>query len=43
MAAALLAHLFGDDVTNEVTTRAEIEIHHDPTWDPFATIHGLAE
>ena len=43
MAAALLANLFGNDVAHEVTTRAEIEIHRDPTWDPFATIHGFAE
>lgn len=43
MAAALLANLFGNDVSHEVTTRAEIEIHHDPAWDPFATVHGLAE
>lgn len=41
MAAALLTYLFGSDVTYEVTTRAEIEIHDDPSWDPFAKIHGL--
>lgn len=42
MAAALLTHLFGSAVTHEVTTRAEVEIHEDPAWDPFAEIHGLA-
>lgn len=43
MAAALLADLFGKDVAQPVTTRAELEVHEDASWDPFAKIHGLAE
>jgi transcriptional regulator GlxA family with amidase domain len=43
MAAALLADLFGKDVAHRATTRAELEIHEDPLWDPFAKVHGLAE
>lgn len=43
IAAALLTHLFGSDVTREVTTRAEVEIHDDPSWDPFAKVYGLAQ
>jgi transcriptional regulator GlxA family with amidase domain len=42
MAAALLADLFGKDVARGATTRAELEVHEDPSWDPFAKIHGLA-
>lgn len=42
MAAALLTDLFGKDVTQRVTARAELEVHEDASWDPFAKIHGLA-
>ena len=42
MAAALLANLFGKDVAHRATTRAELEVHEDASWDPFAKIHGLA-
>jgi transcriptional regulator GlxA family with amidase domain len=42
MAAALLADLFGKDVAQRATTRAELEVHEDASWDPFAKIHGLA-
>ena len=38
-----LADLFGKDVAQRVTTRAELEVHEDASWDPFAKIHGLAE
>jgi transcriptional regulator GlxA family with amidase domain len=43
MAAALLADLFGKDVAHRATTRAELEVHEDASWDPFAKIHGLTE
>jgi transcriptional regulator GlxA family with amidase domain len=43
MAAALLADLFGRDVAQRATTEAELEVHEDPSWDPFANIHSLAE
>jgi transcriptional regulator GlxA family with amidase domain len=42
MAAALLADLFGKDVAHGATTRAELEVHDDASWDPFAKIYGLA-
>jgi transcriptional regulator GlxA family with amidase domain len=42
MAAALLADLFGKDVAQRATTQAELEVHADASWDPFAKIHGLA-
>ena len=41
MAAALLADLFGTDVAHRATTRAELEVHEDASWDPFAKIYGL--
>jgi transcriptional regulator GlxA family with amidase domain len=43
MAAALLADLFGQDVAHSATTRAELEVHEDASWDPFAKIYGLTE
>jgi putative intracellular protease/amidase len=43
MTAALLAHLFDQDVADLATTAAELDVHHDPTWDPFARVHGLVE
>jgi transcriptional regulator GlxA family with amidase domain len=43
MAAALLADLFGKDVAQRARTRAELEVHEDASWDPFAKIHGLAQ
>ena len=42
MAAALLADLFGQDVADSATTRSELEVHEDASWDPIAKIHGLA-
>jgi len=42
MAAALLADLFGEVAADSATTRSELEVHEDASWDPFAKIHGLA-
>jgi transcriptional regulator GlxA family with amidase domain len=42
MAAALLANLFGKDVAHKATTIAELDVHEDASWDPFAKIYGLA-
>lgn len=42
MAAALLADLFGEHVAQAAVSWAELEIHDDPSWDPFARVHGLA-
>jgi transcriptional regulator GlxA family with amidase domain len=41
MAAALLADLFGKDVAQRATTRAELEVHEDASWDPLAKTYGL--
>jgi transcriptional regulator GlxA family with amidase domain len=42
MAAALLTTLLGEETAQRVTTRAELEVHTDASWDPFAEAHGLA-
>lgn len=36
MTAALIRHLHGDEVADEVTDRLELEVRTDPAWDPFA-------
>jgi len=43
MTAALLAHLLGPEVADLATTAAELDVHRDPAWDPFARVHGLVE
>ena len=43
MAAALLADVFGKDVAQRAMTLAELEVHEDASWDPFAKLYGLAE
>ncbi|AYJ47306.1 DJ-1/PfpI family protein [Rhodococcus sp. P1Y] len=42
MAAALLAHFFGEAVAGQVSGAIELEVHTDSTWDPFAAANGLA-
>lgn len=42
MAAALIADIHGTGVADRITTRVEIEVHRDPSWDPFAEHYGLA-
>lgn len=42
MAAALIADLCGTEVARDATVRAELEVHTDSTWDPFAAVHGVA-
>ena len=41
MALALIATLYGKEAAKRATTGAEYEWHEDPTWDPFADVHGL--
>jgi transcriptional regulator GlxA family with amidase domain len=41
MTAALVAHLFGPATAAAVAGGAELEIHTDPHWDPFAAANGL--
>lgn len=36
MAIALIAALFGDAVARDVADRAELDVHRDAAWDPFA-------
>lgn len=41
MTAALIGHLSGAEVAAEAAAGIELEIHTDPTWDPFAASNGL--
>ncbi|MFC8731593.1 DJ-1/PfpI family protein [Luteimicrobium sp. NPDC057192] len=43
MTAALMARLLGDGVAELATTAAELDVHRDPSWDPFARVHGLVD
>jgi len=43
MAAALMAALFGKEVARGAAIRAELQVHDDPTRDPFARAHGLSQ
>lgn len=42
MAAALLSKLYGRPVAQQAAAGIELEIHEDPSWDPFAQSHGLS-
>lgn len=41
MGLAIVARLFGMDKAEQVAVFAEYDWHRDPSWDPFAKIHGL--
>jgi len=41
MTVALIGSLFGEAIATDVTERAELEVHRDPSWDPFAERNGL--
>jgi transcriptional regulator GlxA family with amidase domain len=41
MTAALIASLAGPEAAAAAADHAEIELHHDPEWDPFAEKNGL--
>jgi hypothetical protein len=41
MTLALLAKLAGVETAERIAIRMEYERHRDPSWDPFAKIHGL--
>ena len=43
MALAVIARLAGQDVSQNLAVATEYEWHQDPSWDPFAKIHGLVE
>ncbi len=41
MALALVARLLGEPAARAVAQGVEYEWHDDPSWDPFARLHGL--
>jgi transcriptional regulator GlxA family with amidase domain len=41
MTLALIARLSSAERAELITTRMEYEWHREPSWDPFAKIHGL--
>lgn len=41
MGLAIVARLFGTEKAEQVAVFAEYEWHRDPSWDPFAKVHGL--
>lgn len=41
MALALIEKMYGRDQSLKIARLAEYDWHQDPTWDPFARIHGL--
>jgi putative intracellular protease/amidase len=41
MALAVIARLSGQQTADLLAVGTEYEWHRDPTWDPFAKIHGL--
>jgi len=41
MSLAVIARLYDQDKAAQVAKFAEYDWHWDPTWDPFAEIHGL--
>jgi hypothetical protein len=43
MALALVAHLAEPRWAERIATGIEHEWHRDPSWDPFAAVHGLVE
>lgn len=41
MTLAVIERLYGPELANGLAIGTEIEWHRDPSWDPFAKIHGL--
>ncbi|HTQ24538.1 MAG TPA: DJ-1/PfpI family protein [Candidatus Binataceae bacterium] len=41
MALAMIARLVDVNTAEQIAIRMEYEWHRDPSWDPFAKIHGL--
>jgi transcriptional regulator GlxA family with amidase domain len=41
MALAVIARLYGQDMSDNLAIAAEYDWHRDSTWDPFARVHGL--
>ena len=38
---ALIQKLLGQETADKIAMRAEYDWHRDPSWDPFAKLHGL--
>ena len=43
MSLAVIAQLLSPELADQVATFAEYEWHRDPSWDPFAKLHGLVD
>lgn len=41
MSLALIRRILGQEIAEHIALHAEYEWHSDPSWDPFAKIHGL--
>jgi transcriptional regulator GlxA family with amidase domain len=41
MTLAMIARIVGDEAAERIAIRMEYDWHRDPSWDPFAKIHGL--
>ncbi len=41
MALAVISRLWGEEVAERMATLTEYDWHRDPSWDPFAEVHGL--
>ncbi|WP_278185855.1 hypothetical protein [Lentzea alba] len=41
MTAALIRHLHGAEVAEEVADYLELDVHTDPGWDPFTQAGAL--
>jgi len=41
MTLAVIAKLTGPELAEQIATAMEYDWHRDPTWDPFASVHGL--
>jgi transcriptional regulator GlxA family with amidase domain len=41
MALAVIARLAGSELSERLASTTEYEWHRDPSWDPFARVHGL--
>ncbi len=43
MSLHVISRLYGDEAATRLANMTEYEWHRDPTWDPFAELHGLAD
>jgi hypothetical protein len=41
MALALIGHLHGEDLAQQLADGVEYDWHRDPSWDPFAAKNEL--